>query len=486
MFIFQTGFKQRTAEVQTTTSSVLQALSPLDAPFDIAIKKSEGDTTTFYLKGAVRYDPAATKKGVGYDDVRMSCALPGTPEQIKAGDLIHIAGKPWTVTEAANELGKISWTLNDGAGTTLRVKDGEAVQNLSTFETYNGLVASVDWAYNQLTLRSAAPQWPAPFEVSLSTAIAPNARATIDVSHFSQENVVVVDTKGAKTTTTIEQALAVGSSSDRLLFGLAPGGPATGRFLIMPGKNYVLYQKDPVGHPEEYQAVSIQKLSVDIRDSDHPAEGAKVNWAYPATGRIQVDLNEKHRDSPTQYGHVYSTWRLDPSNPGVDAFQMSGVGPYYTEGKPVALQPVGNAVGTSTRGTVVRKAGVQPEVLFDYPRQIDQMEFELRQVHSHSSTTSVRENPALVDVVRLGQNYPNPVDARGTYIPFELKRDAAVSIKVYDINGRPVAEVANASHLAGRHEVPFVPPFDMANGTYVYVLEVAGKWAAEGKMVVVK
>ncbi len=76
--------------------------------------------------------------------------------------------------------------------------------------------------------------------------------------------------------------------------------------------------------------------------------------------------------------------------------------------------------------------------------------------------------PALPFDLQLGQNAPNPF-AASTTIPFSLQSTGVpqpVRLEVYDILGRSVATLFNATIPAGNYSVPFTPT-QLAQGMYV-------------------
>ncbi len=97
------------------------------------------------------------------------------------------------------------------------------------------------------------------------------------------------------------------------------------------------------------------------------------------------------------------------------------------------------------------------------------------------TTTQVAEDiPAHI---RLSQNYPNPFNP-GTQIVFSLPTVAPVSLRVFDLEGREVAVLINATLQTGDH----VAHFDgtgLASGIYFYRLQ-AGRLTQTGKMVLQK
>jgi len=83
----------------------------------------------------------------------------------------------------------------------------------------------------------------------------------------------------------------------------------------------------------------------------------------------------------------------------------------------------------------------------------------------------------------LYQNYPNPFNPITT-IGFQLSAQSFVSLKVYDITGREVANLLSASLLAGSYRYEW-DASDLASGVYLYKLE-AGQYAEVRKMVLMK
>lgn len=67
---------------------------------------------------------------------------------------------------------------------------------------------------------------------------------------------------------------------------------------------------------------------------------------------------------------------------------------------------------------------------------------------------------------RMHQNYPNPFNG-STTIQYELREQVQVSIVVYDVLGRRVAELVNQQQDAGSYRVQW-DAADLASGMYVY------------------
>ncbi len=89
----------------------------------------------------------------------------------------------------------------------------------------------------------------------------------------------------------------------------------------------------------------------------------------------------------------------------------------------------------------------------------------------------------MVTDYELQQNFPNPFNP-GTRIQFALPQAANVSLKIYDINGRLVADLINGMQNAGRYEVEFNAE-NLASGVYMYVLQ-AGEFSQIKRMTLLK
>jgi len=70
-------------------------------------------------------------------------------------------------------------------------------------------------------------------------------------------------------------------------------------------------------------------------------------------------------------------------------------------------------------------------------------------------------------------NFPNPFNP-STTISFVLPEDGYVTLKVYDLLGRAVAELVNGTMKAGSHETMF-DASKLPSGVYFYKLDFGGK-----------
>jgi hypothetical protein len=92
-------------------------------------------------------------------------------------------------------------------------------------------------------------------------------------------------------------------------------------------------------------------------------------------------------------------------------------------------------------------------------------------------------NNALPMVYSLSQNYPNPFNPTTT-IKFGLPKAGDVSLVVYDILGRKVAELINGNMTAGYHTINF-NAVNLASGVYFYRIK-AGDFVSVKKLMLLK
>ena len=84
----------------------------------------------------------------------------------------------------------------------------------------------------------------------------------------------------------------------------------------------------------------------------------------------------------------------------------------------------------------------------------------------------------------LSQNYPNPYNPN-TKIDFALPADGYVSLKIFDLSGREVAEPINEFRTAGYHTLNFNSS-GLSSGTYFYTLEMKNNLSMTRKMILLK
>ncbi|MDR3611546.1 MAG: T9SS type A sorting domain-containing protein [Ignavibacteriaceae bacterium] len=100
--------------------------------------------------------------------------------------------------------------------------------------------------------------------------------------------------------------------------------------------------------------------------------------------------------------------------------------------------------------------------------------------YNRSLTDKTKEIPSDY---RLSQNYPNPFNP-ATRINYQIPKSGVVSLKVYDILGREVANLVNEYKNEGMYDVTFNAS-KLASGVYIYQLR-ANDYVASKKMILIK
>ncbi len=93
------------------------------------------------------------------------------------------------------------------------------------------------------------------------------------------------------------------------------------------------------------------------------------------------------------------------------------------------------------------------------------------------------ESEEIPDGFALEQNYPNPFNP-STTIRFDVAQTSHISVEVFDVVGRRVAQLVDRELAAGTHSVTF-DARDMASGMYVYRL-TAGSEVINKTMMLLK
>jgi hypothetical protein len=100
--------------------------------------------------------------------------------------------------------------------------------------------------------------------------------------------------------------------------------------------------------------------------------------------------------------------------------------------------------------------------------------------------TSVGISPEannIPDKFDLFQNYPNPFNP-STNIKYQIANSSLVSLKVFNVLGKEVAELVNEKQTPGTYEVKF-DAGNLSNGVYFYKI-TAGDYSETKKMILIK
>ncbi|MBS1492015.1 MAG: T9SS type A sorting domain-containing protein [Bacteroidetes bacterium] len=147
---------------------------------------------------------------------------------------------------------------------------------------------------------------------------------------------------------------------------------------------------------------------------------------------------------------------------------------------------VGNVAGNGTSATTHSYSFIDRNI------ESGKYNYRLKQIDNNGNF-NYHQLSSLVDVgiptkFDISQNYPNPFNPT-TKINYDLPFDSKVSIMLYDMTGRQVATIINATQSAGYHTVQFNAS-NLASGTYFYNIIAEGgnasKFITTKKMVLVK
>ncbi|MDP1678277.1 MAG: T9SS type A sorting domain-containing protein [Bacteroidota bacterium] len=101
------------------------------------------------------------------------------------------------------------------------------------------------------------------------------------------------------------------------------------------------------------------------------------------------------------------------------------------------------------------------------------------------AVTSVKQVDGMVaSKFELSQNYPNPFNP-STQINFSVQSRSDLSLKVFDVLGKEVAQVANGTFEAGVYNVNF-DASNLSAGIYFYTLKTSNGFSQTKKMLLIK
>ncbi|MBO6792637.1 MAG: T9SS type A sorting domain-containing protein [Balneolaceae bacterium] len=207
------------------------------------------------------------------------------------------------------------------------------------------------------------------------------------------------------------------------------------------------------------------------------------------TDSVLLDINAL----PFTENEIRLPLHIESTNSGEHTIQLSGLD--MPEGWEISLHDTQLDITTDLSESYSfeigskQKRATQEVSLLHTPR--------LKQVQNDASgderfvlvitPSSAVANEAIIDlptVLELSQNYPNPFNP-SSVIEFGLPQNALVSLQVFDVLGRKVAELINQQTMeAGYHAIRF-DGSSLASGMYIYRLQVADKVLTK-KMTLIK
>lgn len=136
-----------------------------------------------------------------------------------------------------------------------------------------------------------------------------------------------------------------------------------------------------------------------------------------------------------------------------------------------------------------KKRKLQEIIKIQHVSTIDQhinaVQQDIKIVFESDKNVNKDNNSIVPSQYKLSQNYPNPFNPT-TQINYEIKFAGFVSLKVYDLLGREIAELINEKQDAGSYMINFdASKYMLSSGIYFYRIK-AGEFVDTKRMVLVK
>lgn len=208
-----------------------------------------------------------------------------------------------------------------------------------------------------------------------------------------------------------------------------------------------------------------------------------LNTPYNLTGTLNPRIEFATRYA-TEKGFDYARIQISSNN---GSTWTSLPGRYTTT---VSSQPsyTGSQSWVVEQINIAAYTGQTVKIRFNYVSDAGQpgdgFFFDNFKILNYLVTTGVEQlGTEVPDRFLLKQNYPNPFNPT-TKINYDLPKAGFVTMKIYDVTGKVVANLVSQNQNAGRYSVDFIAN-DFPSGTYFYKLE-AGDFSEVKRMVLVK
>ncbi|HCA80346.1 MAG TPA: hypothetical protein DEP53_11505, partial [Bacteroidetes bacterium] len=137
------------------------------------------------------------------------------------------------------------------------------------------------------------------------------------------------------------------------------------------------------------------------------------------------------------------------------------------------------AIGAGASATAVKLTDVK----------IDYVDVATVPITEYSAGVTSVEAASLPTEFGLAQNYPNPFNP-STTISYDVAKTAHVTIRVYDVLGRAVAQLVDAMQKPSNYTVQWNPG-NLSSGTYLYRIDAryedgSGTFSAVKKLMYMK
>ncbi len=238
-------------------------------------------------------------------------------------------------------------------------------------------------------------------------------------------------------------------------------------YFVRDDVHYLLNKGDQFTNPKttnySLRLSTSGNLEFLIRDASDQAQPIASSFTLPENQWTFIAIFYEFSE-----GKVYM-WN-DPSTAPVDTLDYAFS--FFANGDPLAI------------GSWYRSDPGKPSVK-DFEGRIDDVRIgkTIEQILPAGSSVRDGHRDPMPIVYSLEQNYPNPFNPR-TRMRFSLARTERITLVVYDVHGRQVAELLNGEMKAGAHELYF-DATGLPSGVYLYTLKT-GNNSMSRKMTVLK
>lgn len=204
-----------------------------------------------------------------------------------------------------------------------------------------------------------------------------------------------------------------------------------------------------------------------------------ITW-HPVTKYLWVSTGNGF--APSRYDSLYTKKKwgnfkfygfkppITKMSTPVDSFQWSST---LTADSLLKVDPRPRGIAFSPTGDTV------------YVAQFNATGVEGVQRFIGTPVTSVkRDDDMVASKFELLQNYPNPFNP-STQIRFSVVSRSDISLKIYDVLGKEIRQIANGIYEAGVYNVDF-DASNLSGGVYFYTLKTSNGFSQTKKMLLVK
>jgi hypothetical protein len=215
-----------------------------------------------------------------------------------------------------------------------------------------------------------------------------------------------------------------------------------------------------------------------------------TQFPYSVGGTLEFDVTLTNNEAaPVDANLWFMYGPREVGGPYAGTLPVGPVTAGFEQDVPPSRLPVGTGysyhgkVGNHATNTVWDEDFITFDIIVGDGGSSPISDWECRVVSGWFDDPTTLQTGMVVEEFALNGVYPNPFNPTTT-LSYALPEAAKVTLNVYDVSGRLVAEVVNGWRNAGVHDVLF-DGSGLASGIYVFTL-TAGDYNTTGKMVLMK